>query len=406
MLFASSGSAEGIDYERRTLKNGVRLIYRIMPAADTVAARFVIPAGFINETKEEMGISHLLEHLIYRGNDQYSSEEFHRRVDDLGGTYNGGTWLEMTDYHMEVPKDHFMEAFILYLDLILNPGLRAEDVKLEKKIVTVEKAIRKSPGSATWMYLNEMTDQKYDYDVSAINREMLIDYHRRFYHLDRMTIIVTGSFDPKELQKYISGLPDDKSKMEELPVVKSNKTKHEIVTDDYLQGEKYKLLYSFDLGGLKDKDLLVAKILPYILEYETRQYDNLTDRPLDYGIGLFNYSDRFYLVFTYRDPHEEYNSQMNAWHEKNLQRYYRYLKTKNFSKFLKNVTDAMSRSYQTLHYNPLSLNDYYFYSLFDPTQITQEELSRIAGLSSRDFKRFVEKNLEGNKPYKIVINAK
>jgi predicted Zn-dependent peptidase len=405
MLFVSVGSAAGIDYESSTLKNGVRLIYRILPDADTVAARFVVPAGFINETKEEMGISHLLEHLIYRGNEQYSSEEFHKRIDDIGGTYNGGTWLEMTDFHMEVPKDHFMEAFTLYLDLILNPGLRVEDIEMEKKIVSVEKAIRKSPGSATWIYLNEMTDQKYDYDVSKINQGMLADYHKRFYHLNRMTIIVTGSFDQKEIKKHLSSLPVDKSG-EEWFSDTIYEPKPEIVTEDYLQGEKYKLLYSFDLGGLKGQDLLVAKILPYILEYETRQYDNLTDRALDYGIGLLNYSGRFYLVFTYRDPHEEYDLKMIEWHEKNLRRYCMYLKTKKLDKFLKNMTDAMSRSYQALQYDPLSLNEYYFSSLFDPTQITQEEHSRIANLTSRDFKRFVEKNLEGNTPQKIVIHAK
>lgn len=404
--FSVQSDASDLSYQTKILPNGMRLVYRVLPDSPTTTMRFAVPVGFLTEPKELGGISHLLEHLIYRGNANYTAEEFKRQTVEQGGYYNGSTGMELTEYHAEVPSEDYLSVFTMYTDMILNPGLSEKDVALEKKIVMVEKAL-KTPGNMIMHYFSNFTDERYNYNVKAITRQDVFNYHQQYYRPNVMTVIITGAFDPKEVIGYLSTF-GEKAKPETLPVPEwlADYQITDVQSEDYLQNDKYRLIYGFDLKEIGGRDLVVAKLLPYLLTYDNRNYDNVTNRPLDYDIFLFNRYNRLYLLFMYRDYLEPYNEKAIAWHQKNLDRYFKFLKAKNFNKFIKDLTGYYSRYYDSLIADSTQLNDYYYYSLFDPTMLTEKDLSTARGLSSGDFKRFVEKNLEGQPYHKVVITAK
>ena len=221
-----------------------------------------------------------------------------------------------------------------------------------------------------------------------------------------MTLIVTGAFNPDELFNLLKGVQSYAAENIFTPAQRLIRDLPNNVTiEDYLNGETYQILFGFELNELTGKDLLVAKALPLIFYYEFYRYDHLTNRPLDYNISLFNLTDRFYLVFTYRDCQNQYSLDLNTWHQQNLVRFYKYLETKNFDSFLERLSLQLSKDSKIIISDPPALNNYYTNILFEPSKLTVKDLKTIRSLKSKDISNLVKKYLQG-KPYqKVVIKA-
>lgn len=396
--------AANLDFHLKTMPNGLKVIYKVIPS-NMVTASIIVPTGTLNEPRGLRGISHLLEHLIYRGTENSAAARFQELLRDDGGTYNGFTFLERTEYFLTVPSENFQKALSFYLEMLFQPQLDETHIGLEKKIINVENVLRSQP-DAFFLYLNELTEHQLDHGVSSITREDLVHYHQQFYHPGQMTLIVTGAFNPEKLFDLLKGIPSPAVQNTFTPVRRLIRDLPKNVTvEDYLSGEAYQILFGFELNGLTGKDLTVAKTLPLIFEYESYQYDYLTNRPLDYDISLFNLTDRFYLVFAYRDCQNQYSLDLNNWHQENLARFFRYLQTKDLDNFLQWLAWKLSYDFQIIAADPVYLNDYYRNLLFEPSSLTAKDLTAIRRLKSKDISNFVSKYLKNNGYQKVVIKA-
>ncbi len=406
-LMAISPWAESanLDFQSKTLPSGLRVIYKVIPS-NTVTARMVVPAGMLNEPRGLRGISHLLEHMIYRGAQNSAAQNFLALLNDEGGIHNGTTSLERTEYYFNVPSDSFNKALSFFLEMISHPELDETHVSLEKKIINVENVLRADPGNTFFLYINELTEHQLDDSIKSITREDLIQYHQQYYNPKQMTLIVTGNFKPNELFNLAQNVQYRSEEKTFTPIQRLIRDlPNNVIIEDYLNGETYKILYGFELNGLSGKNLTVAKALPVIFNYESYQYDYLTNRPLDYNISLFNLTSRFYLIFTYSDNKNPYSLEINTWHQNNLERFCKYLQTKNFDQFLDWLAIMLSRDYHIISSDPFSLNNYYRDILFEPSSLTVEDAAAIRRLSSKDIKSFVKKYLESNSYQKVVVKA-
>lgn len=405
MTFFQWAEAANLDFQSKIMPSGLRVVYKVIPS-NTVTARMVIPAGMLNEPRGLRGISHLLEHLIYRGAENSAAPNFLALLNDENGTYNGITSLERTEYYLTIPYQSFSKALSFYLEMLSKPQLDESDIILEKKIIAVENVLRDDPGNTFFLYLNELTENQLDDSINSITREDLVHYHQQFYNPKLMTLIVTGNFNPDELFNLVQGVPKYSEEDTFTPAQRLIRDlPNNVIVEDYLNGETYKILFGFELNELTGKSLTVAKALPLIFNYESYQYDHLTNRPLDYNISLFNLTDRFYLVFTYRDCQNEYSLELNTWHQKNLERFCKYLQTKNFDKFLDWLSIELDKSFRVMGSKPVYLNDFYKNILFEPSSLTTEDLGAIRRLNSKDIKNFVKKYLEGKSYQKVVVKA-
>lgn len=397
--------AANLDFQSKTMPSGLRVIYKAIPS-NLVTARMIVPTGMLNEPRGLRGISHLLEHLIYRGAEDSAASQFRNLLLDQGGTYNGTTSLERTEYFVTVPSESFPKALSFYLEMLFHPQLEESHIALEKKIIGVENVLRSSPGNTFFLYLNELTEHQLDDGVNSITREDLTHYHQQYYNPKQMTLVVTGGFSPTELFGLLQGIPSSATENIFTPVQRLIRDLPKNVTvADYLNGETYQILFGFELNELSGKSLTVAKTLPLIFEYESYQYDYLTNRPLDYNISLFNLTDRFYLVFTYRDCQNQYSLDLNLWHQENLARFFRYLQTKNFNNFLGWLALKLSNDFQIIGSDPFYLNNYFKNILFEPSSLTAEDIKAIRRLKSKDIGDFVEKHLKNGGYQKVVIKA-
>jgi predicted Zn-dependent peptidase len=304
-----------------------------------------------------------------------------------------------------LPKD-LIPALNAFNELIMHPEFAAPSIILEKKIISLERAMRTVPGNTFFLYLNELTEEQLEGMVDNINREDLLKYHQQFYRSDNITVMVAGSFNPTEIIRLFTNNPAPGAKLAmNAESLLLQETYNDVTLNDYLQGEKYQLLYGFDLKELSKKELLVAKVLPFIFSFEARQYDHLSGRPLDYQLFLFNLSKNYYLIFQYRDCLAKYSPEMEAWHQKNLVRYFKYLEANNFNKFFTLLAESYDKFFEILGYNATALNEYYDKSLYDPVTISSSDVSGIRSLTTSDVKAFVRKYLQGKNYHKIVINA-
>jgi predicted Zn-dependent peptidase len=123
---------------RTTLSNGLRVITEPMPHVRSVSLGIWIGTGARRETAPQNGISHFIEHMLFKGTTSRSAEEIAKVVDSTGGHLDAYTAKELVSYNTKVIDDHVPLAFDVLADLVLHPLFSAEDVEKEKGVILEE----------------------------------------------------------------------------------------------------------------------------------------------------------------------------------------------------------------------------------------------------------------------------
>jgi predicted Zn-dependent peptidase len=139
-----------------TLDSGVRVVTEAMPSVRSIALGFWIRAGSRDEGHDQAGISHFLEHLLFKGTDRFSSQEIDEAFDAMGAEVNAGTGKESTSVHCRFLDRHLERAFDVLQDMVLRPAY--PDVESERQVVIEEIA----------MYEDEPQDKVHDVLAEAI----------------------------------------------------------------------------------------------------------------------------------------------------------------------------------------------------------------------------------------------
>jgi predicted Zn-dependent peptidase len=139
-----------------TLDSGVRVVTEAMPSVRSIALGFWIRAGSRDEGGEQAGISHFLEHLLFKGTDRFSSFEIDELFDAMGAEVNAGTGKETTSVYSRFLDMHLERAFDVLQDMVLRPAY--PDIDSERQVVIEEIA----------MYEDEPQDKVHDVLAGAI----------------------------------------------------------------------------------------------------------------------------------------------------------------------------------------------------------------------------------------------
>ena len=139
-----------------TLESGVRVVTEAMPSVRSIALGFWIRTGSRDEGHEQAGISHFLEHLLFKGTDRFSSVEIDQIFDGMGAEANAGTGKETTSVYSRFLDGHLERAFDVLQDMVLRPAY--PDIDSERQVVIEEIA----------MYEDEPQDKVHDVLAEAI----------------------------------------------------------------------------------------------------------------------------------------------------------------------------------------------------------------------------------------------
>src|SRR5579872_90267 len=126
------------EIERTVLPNGIRVITERMPHVRSVSAGIWIGTGSREEPDEESGISHFIEHMVFKGTKHRTAEEIARSVDSIGGGLDAFTSKELVSYNVKVLDEHVPEAFDVVADLVRNPLFEKTDIEKEKGVILEE----------------------------------------------------------------------------------------------------------------------------------------------------------------------------------------------------------------------------------------------------------------------------
>ena len=188
-----------------TLDSGVRVVTERIPAVRSVALGFLMDTGSTAEREDQAGISHLLEHMLFRGTERYGSEEIDQIFDEMGAEINAGTDKESTTLYTRVLDGHLERAFDVMADMIWRP--RFGELEAEREVVLEEIA----------MYEDDPQDRVFEeigravFDghplarpvigtaeaVAAVTRERLAAYHAARYTPESIVIAAAGLDRPR-----------------------------------------------------------------------------------------------------------------------------------------------------------------------------------------------------------------
>ena len=124
--------------ETTVLPNGLRIISESMTHVRSVSVGIWIDSGSRRESPAESGLSHFIEHMVFKGSATRSAEDIARSVDSLGGNLDAYTGKELVCYNIKVLDEHLPIAFDVLADMVLRPAFRSEDIEKEKGVILEE----------------------------------------------------------------------------------------------------------------------------------------------------------------------------------------------------------------------------------------------------------------------------
>lgn len=199
---------EGGEIIRYQLKNGLTVILQENHATPVVAFNMWVKAGSANENDEEAGISHVFEHMLFKGTKRRPVGMIAQEVESAGGVINAFTTFDHTVYYLVLASRFFETGLDILADAIQYSSFDPEELEKEKEVVLEEwKRSQDIPSSVLSTQLFSTSYQQHPYrrpvigyqeTIKAFNREQIIAYFQKWYVPNNMTLVITGSFDSDE----------------------------------------------------------------------------------------------------------------------------------------------------------------------------------------------------------------
>ena len=206
---AASGISDPI-LDERQLPNGLRVLTAPMPHTRSVTVSFYVGAGSRYEEEGHAGVSHLVEHLCFKGSEAWPTAQLiSEAIEGVGGVLNAGTDRELTVYYAKVARNHLELALALICDIVLRPLFQPEELEKERNVILEELAsVEDSPGQISELVLDSLLwpGQALGRDVAgtpesvrAIPLAEAAEYRFQQYAPANALLSVAGAVDPDEV---------------------------------------------------------------------------------------------------------------------------------------------------------------------------------------------------------------
>ena len=192
-----------VGLQRTVLPNGLTVLSEHMPGVRSVSFGAWVRAASLHEPRERMGVSHLLEHMVFKGTSHRSAHQIALSLEALGGSLDAYTSREHTVYQARVLDEHLEHAADVIGDIVFRPLLRESDLTLERKVVLEEIGmVEDTPDDLVFELHNEQLWGKHPYGysilgtretVSALGVKDLRALHERAYHPGQLIVAASGN---------------------------------------------------------------------------------------------------------------------------------------------------------------------------------------------------------------------
>jgi predicted Zn-dependent peptidase len=209
-----------MDYVRTTLDNGLRLLTTQMPGTRSASIAFFFAVGSRYEQDHISGISHFIEHMLFKGTLHYPSARLiSEAIEGVGGNFNGSTGKELTNYSARVPAEYLPVVLNVLADMVRHPLFDPVEIEKERNVIIEElSATLDDPqewvnlliDEAMWPGLPLGRDDAGTIEtVAGMQRQQLLDYLNTYYRPNSLVISIAGNIDHMEVFHLTKSLFND-----------------------------------------------------------------------------------------------------------------------------------------------------------------------------------------------------
>jgi predicted Zn-dependent peptidase len=191
-----------VQFHQHKLENGLQIVAEVSPSARSTAVGFFVRTGARDETTDESGVTHFLEHMVFKGTPRRSAFDVNKEFDSIGANYNAFTSEEQTVFYAAILPEYLSRAVDLLAD-ILRPSLRTDDFDMEKKVIIEEIGMYEDQP----MWVAHDNAQKLFFaehplghsilgtpeSITALRRDQMHKYFVNRYVPANITVVVTGN---------------------------------------------------------------------------------------------------------------------------------------------------------------------------------------------------------------------
>lgn len=266
-----------MNYKKKVLKNGLRIIAVSMKNSPSVTVMSLIEAGSKYENKQNNGISHFLEHMCFKGTERRpKSIDISREFDAMGAQNNAFTSQEVTGYWAKAHKKHTDQILDIISDMYLHPTFPASDLETEKGVIVEEINMYEDlPNRLVQEVFDELLhgDQPAGWSVAGtkenvrgFRREDFINYRKNHYVASATTIVVAGDVSEndifKKVEKAFAGIPATKKTDKKKVLEKQNEP---AVRVKFKETDQTHLVIGVRAFNLYDKKIPTLRLLSAVL---------------------------------------------------------------------------------------------------------------------------------------------
>ncbi|MDO5038415.1 pitrilysin family protein [Clostridium sp.] len=297
------------DINKKVLENGLKVI-TVKKDTKIASINIGVNIGAMYERMDEKGISHFIEHMLFKGTSSRSNKELNEELEYLGGEYNAYTDYASTVYTISCLEDEIKNATILLGDMIINSNFPEDEIEKERSVILAE--IRTSKDDIEDLSFKKTSEVAFDKsylkfdvigfeeNVNRFNREDLYKYYKENYRPNNSVIVMVSSFEHNEALNIIKeSFSNWKMKETRKKEVISEKNKNEEVTSYKNEIEQSTIVYLYTFDNLKKDDELPLRILNHRLGESA---NSLLFREVRENRGLA------YDIFTHLDINKDYKS--------------------------------------------------------------------------------------------------
>jgi zinc protease len=289
----------GPEDKQLMLDNGLVVLLKKSPELPVVSVQVWVKTGSIYETEQTNGISHFLEHLVFKGTEKYLVNQISKKIESYGGIINAGTSKEYTVYFVDIPKEGIEDAFDVISQLVFHATFPEDELEKERLVVIEEiKRYEDNPGNVLYENFNNklFTLSSYKWrilgkeeNIRTLPRQEIINYYKTHYHPKNMVLSICGDFD-NNIYELIKKYFDVKISTD---YITTNILLDEEPKGSIFEVKKHKVQHTYFLSGflgpkINDKHQYTGDVLSIILGegISSRLYKILREeKQLVYEIG-------------------------------------------------------------------------------------------------------------------------
>ncbi len=296
------------EFHRKVLKNGMTILFekRNLPV---ISVAFAVRNGGVNEDIKEKGISHFIEHMLYKGTPKRNAKKIAEEIEKNGGELNGFTDETITAYWCKMPSKHINVALNVLSDMVKNPLFDEKELEKERKVIFEEIKMRKDnpmiyvfdkiQGCLYTGTLGEALIGTYE-TLKSINRKKILEKFEQIYQPNNMILCVVGDTDINKIIEFAeNNFGDKKGKV---PNLKIN-LKGEFKIEKRKGLDQSNLVFAYHVPLADDEKNYAAKILSVLTAegMSSRLFSEIREkRNLAYAVkGNSNINKDFAYNFIY-----------------------------------------------------------------------------------------------------------